>query len=263
MSIKHNPVRDYTALSYRVAALSAKLRNARDRDVTENYQVLNSNVLTSLSCTYDAAWSMVSRDNQEQYARAQAAMGRIWAAHGWLSASAQSPQALGTAEEQWSEANDVSSEMEEEMTVVEAQQERDDWTGNSAEGHRRVTREQLMAQERLVKATHRVAVEIDRAALLTAQIFNMANAIVEKGNARCSSGPATRAITSNTSLFSLNSRTRVVADALETVASDYENLRGGGGWQASSAAIAARMAQAVDVIRTFRPMAGGRGPIPM
>lgn len=252
------------AISYE--SLSSIIRNfaalgtaARAMDSIETFMVVQRATALNLpAAALYQAWAR--QDAQRAWAREQAAAARLQGCHEWFAQSRQSLTQLARGSETWARAHNLSQQASDAMRQVINQPTQ--WEGAGADEQRKKAGEQLHAQEELTQVTNNLQAGCTATATVMKGIF-MQVALTLHGNAHSAMGSATRAPSPATSFFSLNTRVKAVAKAMEQAASDYEAVRAGRGWRQQSEQLAdtftengARLAHlSVALKMTMRPLA--------
>lgn len=248
----------YDSITQQVKALTASLTQAKHLDLIENVLVMSSEVLKPLNCDFAVVWAKIIQDQAAAQARANASLERITFVYQWLSASADSPETLTAAISSWSNA---SSRAEGAASGLQKfskyRDERGSWTGGSSDLHEARASNNLDAQVELAIATETVEKTCTDAATLMDSMMSEVIATVRSAQLRCESGPARRAPSVNTSLHSLNSRTKYIASQLEVAATKLDEVYVGQDWRGHTRAMASVLRGALGIIKKYVNPGGG------
>lgn len=251
-------MRQIMGIGKQISGLARISRRAIHLDRVEAQMVLQSNVLTSMSCSYAAAMAMVERDRQGAVDRMSAAISRILQTHHWLEQSLHSDAALTSALETWQRAYQKSLDIRSDLNGLNNRGV--EWTGSSADGRRVRVLDALKAQSEFCDQTNNLieGCEIAREAM---ESLVRDVALMVGRYKHTIAGTADRCPNANTSMFSLNGRTKAVASRLEDLANEYESKKRGGPWLAASHKVARIFYNNAVALQTVRAYPGTNIPV--
>lgn len=244
-------MRQISGIGQQVRHLTNVSRQAMALDQAEAHMVLQSNVLTSMSCTYDAAMAMVKRDRQGAVDRMSGAISRILVTHQWLEKSLHSDQALDEALTTWQEAYQRSLRIRSQLEGLNKRGV--EWTGASAEGRKVRVLDALKAQSELCEQINHLIEGCQEAKSTLTDLVHIVHVMVTRAK-HTMQGTVLRGPSAHTSMFALNSRTKAAASVLEGLANDYEAQRTSGAWLPTSYKIAGIFrdnAAALSAVRAY------------
>ena len=250
------PSYQYDEITVLVDRLLSAINTAAANDRREANLLLSSDILAVLPCPTGVARAAIAADLQRAVNAATVAWRQIGNSHRWLRASEKSPAALQVAHGQWEVAAESSSQVLTGSADVDRATRQGTWSVSSAEGQQDVSGQLVVADEGLAAATQRVRVACEDASRLGAWIMDKAGAMAQAAEVEATS-IASWGIQGGSSLFSLNRRTKAVAQRLDRLAAEYARHHQGGEWRDTSVAIGRRFSAAQSDVLAYRAAAGG------